>query len=123
MVATTTHSPEGTSVTAVTDDRLQAIDGETVRALAAPGEVEVGQLDAWWRANNYLTIGQIYLQGNPLLGGPRAPGTINPPLLGPGGPTPGRRRSYPPGPPRSNQTGNRPASLAAPAPAGPRPGA
>ena len=24
-------------------------------------------MDAWWRANNYLTVGQIYLQDNPLL--------------------------------------------------------
>ncbi|MGE5049532.1 MAG: hypothetical protein ACM3PC_13225, partial [Deltaproteobacteria bacterium] len=28
---------------------------------------ELALLDAWWRAANYLTIGQIYLQANPLL--------------------------------------------------------
>src|SRR4051794_4258286 len=94
MVATTTHSPEGTSVTAVTDERLQAIDGETVRALAAPGEVEVEQLDAWWRANNYLTIGQIYLQGNPLLREPLVPEHIKPRLLGHWGTSPGLSLIY-----------------------------
>jgi xylulose-5-phosphate/fructose-6-phosphate phosphoketolase len=28
--------------------------------LAQPTADEIEQLDAWWRANNYLTIGQIY---------------------------------------------------------------
>ena len=27
-------------------------------------------IDAWWRACNYLTVGQIYLKDNPLLGRP-----------------------------------------------------
>ena len=28
---------------------------------------EFGALDAWWRAANYLSVGQIYLLDNPLL--------------------------------------------------------
>ena len=28
---------------------------------------QLAAVDAWWRAANYLSIGQIYLQGNPLL--------------------------------------------------------
>ena len=39
----------------------------TVDELANLDTEELQQVDAWWRANNYLTIGQIYLQANPLL--------------------------------------------------------
>ena len=28
---------------------------------------ELQRIDAWWRACNYLSVGMIYLQGNPLL--------------------------------------------------------
>ncbi len=40
---------------------------ELLERLAHPGDDEVASLDAWWRANNYLTVGQIYLMANPLL--------------------------------------------------------
>src|SRR3954451_14306454 len=63
-------------------------------ALAAPGAAEVGQLDAWWRANNYLTIGQIYLQGNPLLREPLTAAHIKPRLLGHWGTSPGLSLIY-----------------------------
>ena len=39
-------------------------------------------IDAWWRACNYLTAGQIYLQDNPLLRRPLSPDDIKPRLLG-----------------------------------------
>ncbi|GAA3285794.1 phosphoketolase family protein [Dactylosporangium vinaceum] len=52
-------------------------------------DVELEQLDAWWRANNYLTIGQIYLQANPLLRRPLEAGDIKPRLLGHWGTSPG----------------------------------
>ena len=39
-------------------------------------------IDAWWRACNYLTIGQIYLQDNPLLRRPLLADDIKPRLLG-----------------------------------------
>ena len=35
---------------------------------------ELERLDAWWRAANYLSVGQIYLMANPLLREPLAPG-------------------------------------------------
>ena len=57
-------------------------DENLTSALGRPSDDEVAQLDAWWRANNYLTIGQIYLQGNPLLRRPLEPGDIKPRLLG-----------------------------------------
>ncbi|MCL2782395.1 MAG: phosphoketolase family protein [Propionibacteriaceae bacterium] len=43
---------------------------------------ELDKIDAWWRACNYLTIGQIYLQENPLLRRPLAADDIKPRLLG-----------------------------------------
>jgi xylulose-5-phosphate/fructose-6-phosphate phosphoketolase len=46
-------------------------------------------LDRYWRAANYLTIGQIYLQENPLLREPLCPEHIKPRLLGHWGTSPG----------------------------------
>lgn len=46
-------------------------------------------LDAWWRAANYLSVGQIYLMDNPLLREPLRPEHIKPRLLGHWGTTPG----------------------------------
>jgi len=40
------------------------------------------KVDAWWRACNYLTVGQIYLQDNPLLRRPLSADDIKPRLLG-----------------------------------------
>ncbi|WP_432520806.1 phosphoketolase family protein [Kineococcus sp. SYSU DK006] len=45
-------------------------------------EAELAALDAWWRAANYLTIGQIYLQDDALLRRPLEPGDVKPRLLG-----------------------------------------
>src|SRR6187397_321002 len=46
-------------------------------------------MDAYWRAANYLSVGQIYLYDNPLLRQPLAPEHIKPRLLGHWGTTPG----------------------------------
>ncbi|WP_181310924.1 phosphoketolase family protein [Nocardioides campestrisoli] len=53
------------------------------------GKEEVRLLDAWWRAANYLSVGQIYLLDNPLLRRPLEPDDIKPRLLGHWGTTPG----------------------------------
>jgi xylulose-5-phosphate/fructose-6-phosphate phosphoketolase len=50
---------------------------------------ELQLLDAWWRAANFLTIGQIYLQANPLLREPLRAEQIKPRLLGHWGTSPG----------------------------------
>ena len=39
-------------------------------------------IDAWWRAANYLSVGQIYLMDNPLLREPLKPEHVKPRLLG-----------------------------------------
>jgi xylulose-5-phosphate/fructose-6-phosphate phosphoketolase len=55
---------------------------------------QVELLDAYWRASNYLTVGQIYLQDNPLLREPLAPEHIKPRLLGHWGTSPGQNFIY-----------------------------
>jgi len=51
-------------------------------------------LDAYWRAANYLSVGQIYLLDNPLLREPLAAGHVKPRLLGHWGTTPGLNLVY-----------------------------
>jgi xylulose-5-phosphate/fructose-6-phosphate phosphoketolase len=55
---------------------------------------ELDTLDAWWRAANYLSVGQIYLMGNPLLAEPLRPEHVKPRLLGHWGTTPGLNLIY-----------------------------
>src|SRR5512142_1557596 len=50
---------------------------------------ELDAIDAWWRAANYLSVGQIYLLANPLLTEPLRPEHIKPRLLGHWGTSPG----------------------------------
>ncbi len=61
----------------------KAVEGETLQ-----------QLNAWWRAANYLSIGQIYLLDNPLLRRPLTRDDIKPRLLGHWGTTPGLNFIY-----------------------------
>jgi xylulose-5-phosphate/fructose-6-phosphate phosphoketolase len=55
---------------------------------------ELAALDGWWRAANYLSVGQIYLLDNPLLKEPLAPEHVKPRLLGHWGTTPGLNFVY-----------------------------
>lgn len=55
---------------------------------------EVARLDTWWRAANYLSVGQIYLLENPLLREPLKPEHVKPRLLGHWGTTPGLNLLY-----------------------------
>ncbi|MET0543461.1 MAG: phosphoketolase family protein [Variovorax sp.] len=59
----------------------------------APPE-DFSLLDAWWRAANYLSVGQIYLMDNPLLREKLALAHIKPRLLGHWGTTPGLNFVY-----------------------------
>src|SRR5687768_4233852 len=52
------------------------------------------RLDAWWRAANYLSVGQIYLLDNPLLRTPLRLEHLKPRLLGHWGTTPGLNFIY-----------------------------
>jgi xylulose-5-phosphate/fructose-6-phosphate phosphoketolase len=55
---------------------------------------ELRLVDAYWRAANYLSVGQIYLLDNPLLEEPLAPEHVKPRLLGHWGTTPGLNLIY-----------------------------
>nr|BFF18893.1 hypothetical protein GCM10025730_24140 [Promicromonospora thailandica] len=57
-----------------------------------PAELE--RIDAWWRAANYLSVGQIYLLDNPLLREKLTPDHVKPRLLGHWGTTPGLNFLY-----------------------------
>ena len=60
----------------------------------ALSEKELSLIDAYWRAANYLSVGQIYLFDNPLLKTPLARQHIKPRLLGHWGTTPGLNFIY-----------------------------
>ena len=55
---------------------------------------ELARLDAWWRAANYLSVGQIYLVANPLLREPLRAEHVKPRLLGHFGTVPGLNLVY-----------------------------
>ena len=66
-------------------------------AMASPAPLRAEELDkihAYWRAANYLCVGQIYLLDNPLLREPLAVEHIKPRLLGHWGTTPGLNFIY-----------------------------
>ena len=59
-----------------------------------PDDRELTLIDAYWRAANYLSVGQIYLLDNPLLREPLRPEHVKPRLLGHWGTTPGLNFLY-----------------------------
>src|SRR6185295_17804846 len=64
---------------------------------AAKGPLDAGMLrkiDAWWRAANYLSVGQTYLYDNALLKKPLRKEHIKPRLVGHWGTTPGLNFIY-----------------------------
>lgn len=60
----------------------------------ALSQEELRNINAWWRAANYLSVGQIYLLDNPLLKEPLKISQIKPRLLGHWGTTPGLNFIY-----------------------------
>lgn len=54
----------------------------------------LGKIDAYWRATNYLAVGQMYLRDNPLLRRPLEVGDVKKMLLGHWGTTPGQNFIY-----------------------------
>src|SRR4051795_8088336 len=82
-----THK-RGSTIGTMTDIELET----TVDGPLAPEELRL--LDAWWRAANYLSVGQIYLLANPLLREPLSRDHVKPRLLGHFGTTPGLNLIY-----------------------------
>ncbi|MGY5766358.1 phosphoketolase family protein [Brachybacterium sp. DNPG3] len=56
---------------------------------STPTDDDLAAIHAWWRAANYLSVGQIYLLANPLLREPLQRDHVKPRLLGHWGTTPG----------------------------------
>jgi hypothetical protein len=65
---------------------------QTAAQPLSPAELDL--IHAWWRAANYLSVGQIYLLDNPLLERPLERADIKPRLLGHWGTTPGLNFVY-----------------------------
>jgi len=57
-------------------------------------DTDLHAIDGYWRAANYLSVGQIYLYDNPLLKEPLSKEHIKPRLLGHWGTTPGLNFIY-----------------------------
>lgn len=66
----------------------------TAPALRQASDEDLALLDRYWRAANYLSVGQIYLLDDPLLTSPLAPEHVKPRLLGHWGTTPGLNFVY-----------------------------
>ena len=62
--------------------------------LSPRGKDLLRRMDAWWRAANYLSVGQIHLYDNPLLKERLKPEHVKPRLLGHWGTTPGLNFIY-----------------------------
>ena len=71
----------------------------TPRRAPTPGSTPLDadllrKMDAWWRAANYLSVGQTYLYDNPLLKEPLKKEHVKPLLVGHWGATPGLNFIY-----------------------------
>jgi xylulose-5-phosphate/fructose-6-phosphate phosphoketolase len=75
------------------NDMAQAVL-EKERSKKALTDKQSSQIDAYWRASNYLSVGQIYLFANPLLKEPLTEEHIKPRLVGHWGTTPGLNFIY-----------------------------
>ncbi|WP_173923412.1 phosphoketolase [Agromyces sp. Marseille-P2726] len=73
-------------------ESVERREGFERAAEAASVPLEI--VDAWWRAANYLSVGQIYLMRNPLLDAPLGRDDVKPRLLGHWGTSPGLNLVY-----------------------------
>src|SRR6478609_6629401 len=79
------------TLTRPAEPKSSAVDLSAATPLDAD---ELDRIHAWWRAANYLSVGQIYLLDNPLLREPLKPEHNKPRLLGHWGTTPGLNFVY-----------------------------
>jgi len=80
--------------TELTDARRKTGDGSSAAAAAPLSAEELRKMHAYWRAANYLSVGQIYLMDNPLLKEPLGLKHVKPRLLGHWGTTSGQNFLY-----------------------------
>ncbi len=81
-------------MSAVRDAGELSTRGRTIERMTALSDRELGLVDAYWRAANYLSVAQIYLLDNPLLREPLRPEHVKPRLLGHFGTVPGLNLLY-----------------------------
>ena len=84
---------EYTATTRVSSEAVHSA-GEAANSEEPLSAEELRKIDAYWRAANYLSVGQIYLYKNPLLREPLRLEHIKPRLLGHWGTTPGLNFIY-----------------------------
>ena len=82
------------SIHAVSSTRDDAELGTLPRLAGGMDAKEVALIDAYWRASNYLAVGQIYLYANPLLREPLTLAHVKPLVVGHWGTTPGQNFIY-----------------------------
>src|SRR2546430_11292310 len=80
--------------TASADVKRKSRDGYKTATGTPLAADELRKMDAYWRASNYLAVGQIYLLDNPLLSKPLQRDHIKPRLLGHWGTSPGLNCIY-----------------------------
>jgi len=89
------RSPAMTTLTSGPDSAAATSTAPVPTVAGAPLSADLLQrMDAYWRAANYLSVGQIYLLDNPLLREPLTSQHIKPRLLGHWGTTPGQNFIY-----------------------------
>jgi xylulose-5-phosphate/fructose-6-phosphate phosphoketolase len=71
-----------------------AVPPAEAKSLGPLSPEQLAKMDAYWRAANYLSVGQIYLKDNPLLQHPLTLDDVKPRLLGHWGTTPGLNFLY-----------------------------
>jgi xylulose-5-phosphate/fructose-6-phosphate phosphoketolase len=74
--------------------RARDLRASTCSLIVPPTADELQLIDAYWRAANYLSVGQIYLLDNPLVRERLLPEHVKPRLLGHFGTTPGLNLVY-----------------------------
>ena len=90
------HSESETATMAIHDDGAFEATERPGGVATLPGlspELR-GRMDAYWRAANYLSVGQIYLYDNPLLRRPLEQTDVKPLVVGHWGTTPGQNFIY-----------------------------
>lgn len=80
--------------TSVPDTKRKPLAGAAAAEAGPLSKTDLQKLDAYWRASNYLSVGQIYLLDNPLLKVPLKREHIKPRLLGHWGTSPGLNMLY-----------------------------
>src|SRR5262249_39178742 len=87
-------SRPGRPVRRGTSEAVQAVSVSERREHSMVTDEDFQRIDAWWRAANYLSAGQIYLRANPLLREPLRREDVKPRLLGHWGTSPGLNFCY-----------------------------